>query len=165
MKPTVPRRGALREWLLLVLALAAGSMMDVPRPAAAAPAGDKSRQVTVCGIIAKPGGASIDPKLEKIQAQLTKLLPGYSFKLLDVQSKQLRPGQSVSCDLQGGGYTANAVLIKPLDENGKVQIGCQLLLNNVVQVETMVTTPPNQLFFCDQALSNGSHLLIGVGAR
>ena len=165
MRPTAaPRREALRVWVI-GLALIAGSMGGFPRAEAARPAGDKSRQVTVCGIIATAGGDSVDPKLAKIQPQLTKLLPGYSFKLLDVQSKQLRPGQSVACDLKGGGYTANAILVKPLDENGKVQIGAQLLLNNVVQLETMVTTPPNQLFFCDQALSHGSHLLIAVGAR
>ena len=164
MRPTDPRRNALRAWLI-VLALTAGSMLGVATATFARPAGDKTRQVTVCGIIATPGGTTVDPKLAKIQPQLDKLLPGHSFKLLDVQSKQLNPGQSVSCNLKAGGYTANAVLIKPVDGNGKVQVGCQLLLHNVVQLETMVTTPPNQLFFCDQALSDGSHLLIGIGAR
>lgn len=164
MRPTAPQRDALRVWLI-VLALAGGSIIGGPFAEAARPAGDKTRQVTVCGIIATPGGNTIDPKLSKIQAQLEKLLPGHSFKLLDVQSKQLHPGQSVSCKLQAGGYTANAVLVKPTDDNGKVQVGCQILLHNVVQGETMVTTPPNQIFFVDQTLSNGSHLLIGVGAR
>lgn len=164
MRPTAPRPDPLRVWLI-VLALGAGSILWGPPANAARPAGDKTRQVTVCGIIATPGGTTVDPKLAKIQAQLDKFLPGHSFKLLDVQSKQLRPGQSVACDLKAGGYTANAVLVKPTDDNGKVQVGCQLLLSGVLQAETMVTTPPNQLFFCDQTLSNGSHLLIGVGAR
>jgi hypothetical protein len=35
----------------------------------------------------------------------------------------------------------------------------------MVQLESQVSTPPNQLFFSDKLLANGSRLLIGVGAR
>ncbi len=125
----------------------------------------KTRQVTICGIIADPNSTAIDPKLAKIEPELRKLLPNHGFKLLDVQSKTLHPGQSVACNLKSGGYTADAILDDPLDANGKVRLTCQLAQYNVVQLQTMVTTPPNQLFFCDQALANGTHLLIGVGAR
>ena len=63
------------------------------------------------------------------------------------------------------GFTASARLVEPLDENGKVQIRCEVLSDEVVVLETMVTTPPNQLFFCEKKLDNGSRLLVGVGAR
>lgn len=164
MRTPPPRRNALRVWLI-ALAWSAPWIFGGPSSTVAWGGKQKTRQVTICGIIATPGGTTIDPKLAKIAPQLRKLLPMHGFKLLDVQSKQLHPGQSVSCNLQAGGYTADAVLENPQDDNGKVQVRCQLSLHMVVQVDTLVTTPPNQLFFCDQALSNGSHLLIGVGAR
>jgi hypothetical protein len=159
MTPPAPRR----VWL--VLPVLAG-LFAAPR-ACAVRAGekDKTRQVTLCGIIATPNSTVMDPKLATIAPQLRKLLPNYGFRLLDVKSKTLHPGQSVTCDLQAGGYTANAVLDNPSDENGKVRLECQLLWNNVPLFNSEVATPPNQLFFCDQELSNGSHLLLGVGAR
>jgi hypothetical protein len=123
-----------------------------------------SRQVTVFGIIAIPNSQVIDPKLEAIQPQLQKLLPNHGFKLLEVKSKRLVTGQFVRCDL-GGGYTIATGLIEPLDDEGKVRLKCNLLRNEVVRFQTIVSTPPNQLFFCDQVLLDGRHLLIGVGAR
>ena len=56
-------------------------------------------------------------------------------------------------------------LVQPVDENGKVQIRCELFQDQDRQFSTLVKTPPNQLFFCQQALQDGSQLLIGVGAR
>jgi hypothetical protein len=126
--------------------------------------GDKSRQVTICGIIAVPNSTAMDPKLAKIGPQLRKLLPNHGFKLLDVKSKPLHEGQSVACELQPG-YTAEAMLEESRDENGKVKIRCMLLRETIPLNQTLVTTPANQLFFCDQELADGSHLLIGVGAR
>ena len=123
-----------------------------------------SRQVTLFGVIATPGGNEVDPKLVKVQTQLRKLLPGHSFRLLDVQGKRLNAGEKVACNLEDG-FTAAARLVEPLDENGKVQIRCFVLQKEAVVLETLVTTPPNQLFFCEKTLTNGSRLLIGVGAR
>ncbi len=127
-------------------------------------AGDKARQVTICAIIADPSNQTIDPRLAAIGPQLRKLLPNHGFTLVDVKSKRLNSGQSVVCNL-GGGLTAEALLVEPLDDNGKVQIKCDLWLNSVSQFSTAVATPPNQLFFCDQKRMNGTHLLIAVGAR
>ena len=73
-------------------------------------------------------------------------------------------GESVRCDL-GNGWTASTDLVQPLDENGKVELRCGLLQNDVAQFDTLVATPPNQLFFCDRMLDDGKRLLIGVGAR
>ncbi|SIO40661.1 hypothetical protein SAMN05444166_4445 [Singulisphaera sp. GP187] len=123
-----------------------------------------ARQVTVFGIVAVPNKNMIDPKLKAIAPQLRRLLPNHGFKLLDVQSKRLTAGQTVSCDL-GGGAAAATTLMMPLDDNGKVQLRCEILQNEVPQVGTLVSTPPNQLFFCDKARPDGSRILIGIGAR
>jgi hypothetical protein len=149
-------RAVLAGRIALILALSAPGLVQAQTPAA--------RQVTVFGIIALPNTEAIDPKLEKIEIQLRKLLPNHGFKLIEVKSKRLMAGQVVRCDL-GGGWTISTVLIEPLDADGKVQLKCDLLLNKVTQFETLVSTPPNQLFFCDRVRADGSHLLIGIGAR
>ncbi len=149
-------RAALAGSIALILALSAPWLVQAQTSSA--------RQVTVFGIIALPNTDSIDPKLEKIEVQLRKLLPNHGFKLIEVKSKRLMAGQAVRCDL-GGGWTISTVLIEPLDADGKVQLKCDLLLNEVTQFETLVATPPNQLFFCDRIRADGSHLLIGIGAR
>ena len=56
-------------------------------------------------------------------------------------------------------------LVQTVDENGKVQLRCELFHDKNRQFSTLVKTPLNQLFFCQQALQDGSQLLIGVGAR
>ena len=40
-----------------------------------------------------------------------------------------------------------------LERNGQTEFG------------TLVKTPPNQLFFLDKTMPDGSRLLVGVGAR
>ena len=55
-------------------------------------------------------------------------------------------------------------LVQTVDENGKVQLRCELFQGEDRQFSTLVKTPLNQLFFCQQALPDGSQLLIGVGA-
>lgn len=152
----------IRRWLPVILA--AWLLGCDPSVPAARAGGDDARQVTVCGIVADPNSKTVDPKLAQIQPQLNKLLPGYGFKLIDVKSRRVKGGQSVLCEL-GGGYSAEALLVEPLDENGKVQLRCDLTLNSVSQFSTLVTTPANQLFFCDQKRGDGTHLLIAVGAR
>jgi hypothetical protein len=126
-----------------------------------------ARQVTLFGVIATPNDPRIDPKLSKVEAQLRKLLPNHGFRLLDVKTKRLTAGQTLACDLGAGagGFQAATTLIQPIDENGKVQLRCAVLLNQNVQLESLVTTPPNQLFFCDKMLPDGTRLLIGIGAR
>jgi len=162
MTQLVSRR---RLWrLLAVAALAAALDPRLPQAQAQFPAAEPARQVTLFAVIAVPGSSAIDPKLAGIQPQLRKLLPGHGFKLLDVRSKRLHRGESVRCDL-GNGWTAATDLEEPLDQNGKIELRCKLLQNDVAQFDTRVATPPNQLFFCDRMIDNGKRLLIGVGAR
>ena len=126
--------------------------------------GTTARQVTLFGIVATPGSRAIDPKLASVSGQLRRLLPDHGFRLLDVRSKRLQPGQSVACKL-GDGFVAETSLVKVLDANGKVRLRCELRWHEQPQFATLVTTPPNQLFFCEKRLNNGSRILIGVGAR
>jgi len=169
------RRADVRGWLwrlTLTPVLAVALVSDASAVARAqaqsqAPAqagADNALQVTLFAIVATPGTETLDPKLAWIEPQLRKLLPGHGFKLIEVNSKRLRQGESVRCDL-GNGRTASTSLVRMVDDNGKVEMHCALRLNDMVEFETRVATPPNQLFFCDRLLENGSRLLIGVGAR
>jgi hypothetical protein len=125
---------------------------------------DIPRQVTVIGIIAKPGAKTVDSKLAFIKSQLDELLPKHAFRLLDAQSRRIVAPESVTCNLSNG-YTVAISLVKSLDENGKVELRCELFQSKARQFSTLVKTPVNQLFFCQRALPDGSQLLIGVGAR
>ena len=127
-------------------------------------ADETARQVTVFAILATADPAAIDPRLASVNSQLLKVLPGHGFKLLDVKSKRIEAAQSVVCDL-GKGYKAETILVRPLDENGKVQLRCNLSQQGTKEFSTLVKTPINQLFFYERALKDGSRVLIGVGAR
>ena len=127
-------------------------------------ADETARQVTVFAILATKDRQAVDPRLASVQAQLRKALPGHGFKLLDVESKRLEATQSVTCDL-GNGFKAETVLVRPLDENGKVQLRCNLSQKGTLEFSTLVKTPINQLFFYERLLKDGSRVLIGVGAR
>ena len=127
--------------------------------------GDNSRQVTVFGVLATPNSKTVDSRLSSVfRSQLGKLLPKNGFKLLDARSGCIVDGESITCSL-GNGYSLTTLLVKPLDENGKVELRCELFHDNVSEFATFVKTPVDQLFFCRRELSNGSQLLIGVGAR
>ncbi len=126
---------------------------------------DTGRQVTVFGVLATPGSKTVDSRLSNtIQKQLAKLLPDRAFKLLDARSDYIVDGESITCSL-GTGYKLTTTLVKPLDENGKVELRCELFHDKVKEFSTLVKTPVNQLFFCQRTLENGSQFLIGVGAR
>ncbi len=125
---------------------------------------DIARQVTVVGIIAGRSDKTVDSKLLTIKTQLNNLLPKHGFRLLDAQSKRIVAPQSVACKLSNG-YTVTVSLVKSLNENGKVELRCELFQDKARQFSTVVKTPLNQLFFCQRALPDGSQLLIGVGAR
>ncbi|HEV3121613.1 MAG TPA: hypothetical protein VGY53_06910, partial [Isosphaeraceae bacterium] len=56
-----------------------------------------SRQVTLFGILATPGSNTIDPRLNSIAPELKRYWPNYGFKLLEVQSRRLMVGQSLTC--------------------------------------------------------------------
>ena len=125
---------------------------------------EQARQVTLFGIVATPGGKAVDPKLAKVAPQLRKLLPNHSFRLLGVESRRLGVSETLTCDL-GGGFSAEVGLLDPLDAVGKVGLRIALEENGAPLVITDVATPPNQLFFCDKRLPDGSRLVVGVGAR
>jgi hypothetical protein len=123
-----------------------------------------SRQVTLFGIMATPGSNVIDPQLKTIAPELRKYWPNHGFKLLEVQSRRLTVGQSLTCSKLAG-FAAETSLLEPLDINGKVKLQFALGEGGRFQRATIVTTPPNQPFFFDKPLPNGARLLIGVGAR
>lgn len=155
---------------LAVAATALGCLLAAAVPAA--PAGDPARdsgagpafQVTVFGVVAKPGSMAVDPKLANIATALRKFRPDHGFELRGVESESLTPGQAVRCDI-GDGLTAEARLLSGLDAGGKVRIKFTLLRAGRSEFTTTVTTPPNQLFFCEKPLGGSDRLLIGVGAR
>jgi hypothetical protein len=152
-----------RLWRILapaVLIVAAAPGLGLRARAQVAPA---ARQVTIFAVIATPGSNTIDPKLAAIASHLRDLAPNHGFKLLDVQSKQLSAGQAVRCEL-GHGWTATTALVQPLNQDGKILLRCTLAENEVIQHQTLVATPANQLFFWDRPMESG-RLLVGVGAR
>ena len=157
--PVTPRLWALA---LAVVGWLAVVVWGVPTAGQEADA--SARQVTVFGVLATPGGPRTDPKLAKVEPQLRKLLPGHSFRLLDAQSKRLTAGETVTCTLDEG-FTATTTLVRPVDANGKVQLRYILRQKQAVQIESNLSTPLDQLFFCEKALSGGNRLLIGIGAR
>jgi len=155
--------------LALALALVAGlavlfSDLRVSRAGSDDDDDDIARQVTVFGVLATPNAKTLDSRLSNVQSQLDKLLPKHGFKLLDVRSERIVDGESITCSL-GHGYSLTTLLVKPLDENGKVELRCELLHDKVSEFATLVKTPVDQLFFCRWQLSDGSQFLIGAGAR
>ena len=127
--------------------------------------GPPARQVVVFGVMATPGGTGMDPKIAPVvQAQLRKLLPDHSFRLIKIKSERLTANGQVKCDL-GTDFAANARLIKPTDTNGKILMQFDLMYQEESSFQTTVTTPPDQFNFFDKSLDNGNRLLIGVGAR
>jgi hypothetical protein len=128
------------------------------------PSIDVPRQVTIVGLCATPATKTVDSKLGLIKSQLEGLLPKHGFRLLGAQSARIVAPESLTCELNNG-YTVSVGLVKPMDDNGKVELRCELYQGKARQFSTLVKTPVNQLFFCQQALPEGAQLLIGVGAR
>ena len=102
------------------------------------------------GVLATPNAKTVDSRLSNIQSQLDKLLPKNGFKLLDARSERIVDGESITCSL-GNGYSLTTLLVKPLDENGKVELRCELFHDKVSEFSTLVKTPVDQLFFCQLA--------------
>jgi hypothetical protein len=125
---------------------------------------DQARQVTIFGIVATPGAKDVDGKLATVAAQLRKLKPDHGFQFRSVESERLTPGKSLRCDL-GDDLTAEAKLVHGSDAKGNVQIAFRLERKGRAEFRTKVTTPANQLFFCEKPLPGGDRLLIGVSAR
>jgi len=126
---------------------------------------DAARQVTVFGIRAQPGDSPGDPTLRDVSAQLRKLLPGHSFRLLGTENRRLDLGEEVACDA-GPGRTLHVRMLTPLDESGKLRLRVRLSSVDGTRTyfEREASTPPNQLFFLDKQFAEG-RLLVGVGVR
>jgi hypothetical protein len=171
MTTSVTRRWALRAGLSMAALACAGLALGFWGLRTSRAAGETAsdpeiaRQVTVFGIVATPQGESVDEGLKHIKAALGKLLPQHGFKLLDSQSARIVAGESVECTL-GHGYTATVTMLRPIDDDGKVELRCEVMLDGERQFAATVRTPRNQLFFCERPfLDDGSKLLIGIGAR
>jgi hypothetical protein len=149
---------------LFVLALGTASLRVSRAEMNQEPESETARQVTMFAILATPASNTTDARLAKIKRQLEKLKPEHGFKLLDVQSQRIETGQKVACDLKNG-YRAETRLLRPLNENGKAEFRCELLLDNTRVFSTLVKAPLNQLFFYERSLKDGSQLVIGIGAR
>lgn len=169
----VSRRWAVRTGLSMavlvlgVLALGAIGLRPSRAEVQADPHRDVVRHVTVFAIRATPGpeAKSADGRLKDIQKHLGRLLPDHGFELLDAQTARIVAGESIACKLTHG-YTLETTLVRPIDEDGKVQLRCELDLDGDRQFSATVRTPINQLFFCERPyLTDGSKLLIGVAAR
>lgn len=146
--------------MVVVLALGAVALSAIPASAQEM----IGRQVTVFGVLATPGASADDPKLKDVLPQLRHLVPGHGFKLLKVESKRLVSGEAVTCIL-GDGFVAASQLTTPIDPNGKIQMRFDLSFDGLSQYQTIVTTPPNQIFYVNRMLPNGERLIIGIGAR
>jgi hypothetical protein len=172
------RSGLKLAFLGLVLGQmrGSGSAIDDPNPVPIAPAAhlsppnlkstadEKARQITLFAIRVIPRSTELDPRLETVREQLRKALPGHDFRLLDVKSKRIETGESITCEV-GKNYKAETTLVQPFDENGKVQLRCRVSQNGSRQFSALFRTPVNQLFFYEQTLGDGRRVLIGVGAR
>jgi hypothetical protein len=124
----------------------------------------QDRRVTLFGVLATPGQGKDDPDLKELLPQLRQLVPGHTFKLVKVASKNVATNGIVVCDL-GEGLVASTMLLNPLDMNGKVQLRFELDVGGIPQFQTIVTTPPNQCFFINRMFPNGNRLIMGIGAR
>lgn len=165
------RRWVLRTGLSMaglalgILLLGASGLRPTRAEGEADPYRDVVRHVTVFAILATPDGKSVDGRLTTIQKHLARLLPGHDFKLLDAQTARIVAGESIECKLTHG-YEVETTLVRPIDDEGKVQLRCELSLDGERQFSATVRTPLNQLFFCERPyLTDGSKLLIGVAAR
>ena len=155
-----PPRAAL-ACLVAAIASGAAALATVPvRGQGMVP----GRQVTVFGVLATQGQGQDDPKLKEILPQLRAALPGHSFKLLKVDSKRVVAGEAVACDL-GGGFGATSQLMTPLDANGKVQLRFLFSDDGLAVYNSVVSTPPNQVFYVNRVVGPGERLIIGIGAR
>jgi hypothetical protein len=148
-----------------VLGLVAFALRPTHAEGEADPYRDVIRHVTVFAIQATPDGKSVDGRLSGIQKHLGRLMPKHGFKLLDAQTARIVAGEAIECKLTDG-YTVETTLVRPIDDDGKVQLRCELFLEGERQFSANVRTPLNQLFFCERPyLTDGSKLLIGVAAR
>lgn len=122
------------------------------------------RQVTVFAIRATDDAGSVDPRLSSVRVQLRKMLPDHGFQLIEARSQRLGPGETLTCDL-GEGREAQTTLIAHAEDGDRVQFQCRLIDGDAPVYSTLVDTPENQLFFYERSLSDGTLVLIGVGAR
>jgi hypothetical protein len=164
MNQPARRRTPLAALACLVVACALGHAGTVHAQFVAPGLAVQDRRVTLFGILATPGQGKDDPDLKDLLPQLRQLVPGHTFKLVKVASKNVATNGIVVCDL-GEGLVASTMLLNPLDMNGKVQLRFELNVGGIPQFQTIVTTPPNQCCFINRMFPNGNRLIMGIGAR
>lgn len=125
---------------------------------------EEAYQVTAMTILAEKGTGETDPKLATVNGRLMQILPGHYFRLVEGRTSRLEPGQSFAIKAAQESVLTVA-LNRAMNEDGKVQLDLVLKSKNQEQFETVVKTPPNQLFFIDQKMSDSQRQLIAVGAR
>ncbi|WP_165227354.1 hypothetical protein [Aquisphaera insulae] len=152
----------------LIVVVAAGPLAGIPTTALALAqeqaGGDGARQVTVLAILATPGTKEMDTRLGSVRTQLRKAMPDHGFRLIEVESKRLKVGESITCDV-GRDYTARTTLKDAVEETGKIRLRCEFSRGKVVEFSKEIRSPVNQLFFYERTLDDGKRVLIGVGVR
>lgn len=165
--------GGAAALALLILARGAPLPAEIKAEPIAAPAPEPKleeadwgalRQVTVFAIRATDDAGSVDPRLSSVRVQLRKMLPDHGFQLIEARSQRLGPGETLTCDL-GEGREAQTTLIAHAEDADRVQFQCRLVDGDAPVYSTVVDAPENQLFFYERSLSDGTLVLIGVGAR
>lgn len=165
--------GGLAALILLILARGErpATEAEPDEPAAVAPDSEEAetdwsalRQVTVFAIRATDAPGSVDPRLSTVRVQLRKMLPNHGFQLIEARSQRLGPGETLTCDL-GEGREAQTTLVAHPEDGDRVQFQCRLIDGGAPVYSNLVDAPENQLFFYERALSDGTLVLIGVGAR
>jgi len=122
------------------------------------------RQVTVMVIRAKKNAPTTDPKLAPFESRLTQLLPEFGFSLENGKSRELAEGEALDLMLKME-KKLSVRMVDAEDADGKVQMKVRCETGSQVLIDSMIRTPPNQLFFLDHRIDDTEHLLIAVGAR
>lgn len=115
-------------------------------------------------ILAEKGTGELDPKLETVNDRLLQILPGHFFKLIEGRTSRLEEKQFFTIKASQDSKLS-VTLNQTATEEGKVELVLKLNRNNQQVFESVVKTPPNQLFFVDQKISDTQRQLIAVGAR
>lgn len=121
-------------------------------------------QITAMTILAEKGTGQLDPKLETVNDRLLQILPGHFFKLIEGRTTRLEENQFFTIKASQDSKLSVTLKQATTDE-GKVELVLKLNRKNQQVFESVVKTPPNQLFFVDQKISDTQRQLIAVGAR
>lgn len=125
---------------------------------------ENGRQVTVMTIQAIKGGGPFDQRLANVSAQLSQILPGHQFKLIEGRTRRITTKEAFTVKA-GENSVLTIEMREPFSADGKVHLNLRLAIAGRETFESVIKTPPNQLFFLDRRLNEKDRLLIAVGAR